>query len=64
MNECSEDARIRQAMTHANYMGWWQTVVELTTELNNHHKTCPACNPDVSRAILAELFGGRVEVGR
>jgi hypothetical protein len=64
MNECAEDARIRGEMQHANYMGWWQTVADLTTELNQHHKACPTCNPEASRELLASLFGGRVEVGR
>jgi hypothetical protein len=64
VNECADDTRIRQEIAAANVRCEWQMVVDLTTELNQHCKTCPTCNPEASRELLASLFGGRVEVGR
>jgi hypothetical protein len=63
-DDCQTDRDIRAAMARANCNGWWQMVSELTVELNHHHKSCPTCNPEISRGLLAELFGGQVEVGR
>lgn len=60
--DCPKDSDIRLAMSNANYNGWWQIVNELTVELNQHHKICPACNPEVGKAAIVALFGENLEV--
>lgn len=60
--QCESEAGIRAALTFANYQGLWKRVAELTTELNQHNKTCPVCNEQVSAGFVRALFGDGVKV--
>lgn len=57
---CTQEAEIRGLMAIANYAGDWKCVKELTTQLNDHHKTCAVCNG----TIYSQLWKGAKVVVR